>query len=64
MSSGRIGPTLPSLPRFEKLGISHAIEELFGNPAYKGLTLQDKKRLPARFYARVAGALTSRLPLA
>ena len=40
------------------------MEELFGNPSYKSFVLQDKKRLPARFFARVSGALTSRLPLA
>jgi hypothetical protein len=40
------------------------MEELFGDPAYKGFVLQDKKRLPARFFARIAGALTVRLPLA
>ena len=37
------------------------MEELFGDPSYKGFVLQDKKRLPARFFARVSGALTSRL---
>jgi hypothetical protein len=37
------------------------MEELFGNPSYTGFVLQDKKRLPARFFARVSGALTSRL---
>jgi hypothetical protein len=42
--------------------MSHAMEELFGDPAYKGFVLQDRKRLPSRFYARVSGALTSRLP--
>jgi hypothetical protein len=41
--------------------MSHAMEELFGDPAYKGFVLQDRKRLPSRFAARVAGALTSRL---
>ena len=40
------------------------MEELFGDPAYKSFVLQDKKRLPARFFARIAGALTARLPLA
>jgi len=40
---------------------SAAMEELFGDPAYKGFVLQDKKRLPARFFARITGALTSRL---
>jgi hypothetical protein len=38
-----------------------AMEELFGDPAYKGFVLQDRKRLPARFFARITGALTSRL---
>ncbi|PBC05781.1 hypothetical protein CK220_00895 [Mesorhizobium sp. WSM3860] len=37
------------------------MEELFGDPAYKGFVLQDRKRLPSRFAARVSGALTSRL---
>ena len=37
------------------------MEELFGNPCYKGFVLQDKKRLPARFFAWVCGAATSRL---
>lgn len=35
------------------------MEELFGHPAYRAFTLQDRKRLPARFFARVAGAPTS-----
>ena len=30
------------------------MEELFGDPAYKGFVLQDKKRLPARFFARIS----------
>jgi hypothetical protein len=41
--------------------MSPAMEELFGDPAYKGFVLQDKKRLPARFFARISGAPTSRL---
>lgn len=41
--------------------MSLGMEKLFGDPAYKGFVLQDKKRLPARFFARVAGARTSRL---
>jgi len=49
---------LPSLPI---AGNEPAMEELFGNPAYKGFVLQDKKRLPARFFARICGAPTSRL---
>jgi len=36
-----------------------AMEELFGDPAYKKFVLQDRKRLPARFFARVCGAATS-----
>lgn len=38
------------------------MERLFSDPHYKGFVLQDKKRLPARFFAQVCGALTSRLP--
>jgi hypothetical protein len=41
--------------------MSPAMEKLFGNPTYKGFVLQDHKRLPSRFFARVSGALTSRL---
>jgi hypothetical protein len=41
--------------------MSRAMEELFGDPSYKGFVLQDKKRLPARFFARISGALVSRL---
>lgn len=41
--------------------MSRRMEELFGDPAYKGFVLQDRKRLPARFFARISGALTSRL---
>lgn len=37
------------------------MEELFGDPAYKSFTLQDRKRLPARFFARIVGAATSHL---
>lgn len=36
------------------------MEKLFTDPHYKGFVLQDK-RLPARFFARVSGATTSRL---
>ena len=49
------------LPKSQNIGMSHAMEELFGDPAYKGFVLQDRKRLPSRFSARVCGALTSRL---
>jgi hypothetical protein len=38
-----------------------AMEELFGDPAYKKFVLQDRKRLPARFFAQVCGASTCRL---
>ena len=51
----------PQLPKSQNIGMSHAMEELFGDPAYKGFVLQDRKRLPSRFSARVCGALTSRL---
>ncbi len=37
------------------------MEKLFGNPAYKGFVLQDKKRLPSRFFAWLSGTLLSRL---
>ena len=37
------------------------MEALFGDPTYKKFVLQDRKRLPARFFARVSGALTTRL---
>ncbi len=37
------------------------MEELFGDPSYKSFVLQDKKRLPARFFACLSGALMTRL---
>jgi len=37
------------------------MEELFGHPAYKSFVLQDRKRLPARFFARISGAPAGRL---
>jgi hypothetical protein len=37
------------------------MEKLFGDPAYKGFVLQDHKRLPGRFFARICGARTTRL---
>ncbi|WP_292323983.1 hypothetical protein, partial [Mesorhizobium sp.] len=49
------------LPKSQNIAIYAAMEELFGDPAYKGFVLQDRKRLPSRFAARVCGALTSRL---
>jgi len=36
------------------------MEDLFGHPAYKRFVLQDVKRLPARFFARISGTLTVR----
>jgi hypothetical protein len=50
-----------ALPRRENLDMSARMEELFGHPAYKGFVLQDKKRLPGRFFARISGTLKSRL---
>jgi hypothetical protein len=41
--------------------MSGGMEELFGNPAYKKFVLQDRKRLPARFFARISGAAIVRL---
>lgn len=49
------------LPKSQNIAIYPAMEELFGDPAYKGFVLQDRKRLPSRFSARVCGAPTSRL---
>jgi hypothetical protein len=54
-------PSSHQLPRREKIDMSEAMEELFGDPSYKGFVLQDKKRLPARFFACISGALASRL---
>ena len=51
----------PRLPSRQKIDIEPFMEELFGDPAYKKFVLQDRKRLPARFFARISGALTSRL---
>jgi hypothetical protein len=51
---------VPQLPKSQNIDMSHPMEELFGNPAYKGFVLQDRKRLPSRFSSRVSGALTSR----
>ncbi|WP_223477722.1 hypothetical protein [Oricola indica] len=44
-----------------KLGMSAAMEQLFGHPGFKSFTLQDRKRLPSRFFARVALTQLSRL---
>ncbi|MDX8508866.1 hypothetical protein [Mesorhizobium captivum] len=61
---GRGTSASPQLPKSQNIAIYPAMEELFGDPAYKGFVLQDRKRLPSRFAARVCGALTSRLSLA
>ena len=55
-------PPVPSrLPARQNIDMSMAMEELFGDPSYKGFVLQDRKRLPARFFARVLGAVVTRL---
>ncbi len=36
------------------------MKQLFGNPACKDFVLQDRKRLPGRFFALVSGALRCR----
>ena len=59
--SRRSAPLPAQLPKPQKIAICAGMEELFGDPAYKGFVLQDHKRLPARFFARISGALTSRL---
>ncbi|MER8863094.1 hypothetical protein NKI19_05140, partial [Mesorhizobium sp. M0751] len=58
---GKVAPYQPRLLKSQNIDMSSAMEELFGDPAYKGFVLQDRKRLPSRFSARVSGALTSRL---
>ncbi|WP_167335235.1 hypothetical protein [Mesorhizobium erdmanii] len=60
-SDTRRSRATPQLPKSQNIAIYPAMEELFGDPAYKGFVLQDRKRLPSRFSARVSGALTSRL---
>lgn len=37
------------------------MEELFGHSDYKSFVLQDRKRLPSRFFARVACTQLARL---
>jgi hypothetical protein len=49
------------LPPLHVADMNVAMERLFGDPSYKHFTLQDRKRLPARFFARVCGATTSLL---
>lgn len=50
---------MPELPGPVLDAMSAVMERLFGNPSYTHFVLQDRKRLPARFFARVAGAMTS-----
>jgi hypothetical protein len=47
------------LPLPRNAGISSAMEDVFGDAACKGFVLQDHKRLPARFFAQISGALLS-----
>ena len=49
------------LPRRRKIDISPFMESKFGCHEQKIVVLQDHKRLPARFFACVSGALNSRL---
>lgn len=58
---GRSAPPTLQLPKSQNIAIYPGMEKLFSDPAYKGFVLQDRKRLPSRFSARVSGALTSRL---
>lgn len=37
------------------------MEELFGDPGFRRFVLEDTKRLPARFFARLSGTPTVRL---
>ena len=59
--AGRCSGGLPIAGTGKDCYVAVAMEELFGDPSYKGFVLQDKKRLPARFFARLSGALLSRL---
>lgn len=36
------------------------MEALFAHPAYRRFALQDRKRLPGRFFARFAGLASGR----
>jgi hypothetical protein len=45
----------------QKIAISRAMERLFGHPAFRGFALQDRKRLPSRFFARYSGVATGHL---
>ncbi len=37
------------------------MERLFGHYAFRGFVLQDKKRLPSRFFVRISGTPLTRL---
>jgi hypothetical protein len=52
---------LRGLPKPVKIAICGIMESKFGCTEKHVVVLQDHKRLPARFFARVFGALTSRL---
>jgi hypothetical protein len=36
------------------------MDDVFGNRGFRSFVLQDHKRLPGRFFARISGALTCR----
>jgi hypothetical protein len=50
-----------NLPDRQKIVICGGMESKFGCTEKHVVVLQDHKRLPARFFARVFGALISRL---
>jgi hypothetical protein len=52
---------LRGLPKPVKIAICGIMESKFGCTEKHVVVLQDHKRLPARFFARVFGALTSHL---
>jgi hypothetical protein len=52
---------LRGLPKRVKIAICGIMESKFGCTEKHVVVLQDHKRLPARFFARVFGALISRL---
>ncbi|CVI19304.1 conserved hypothetical protein [Agrobacterium fabacearum CFBP 5771] len=52
------------LPRNRQSAMKTTMGSKFGCLAQNVYVLQDHKRLPARFFARISGALNSRLRLA
>jgi len=48
------------LPQRQKIDMSPGVEKLSGDPACRPFVLQDRKRLPARFFAFIAGAESCR----